>query len=88
MVSVYGGMTEERKACIWQLWRQGIPMSILARDIAKPPAAVYSYLLYIKPRIFLIYTWAAYPLNRRRAGVVPPRLGPELKAAVNGDKGS
>lgn len=53
MVSVYGGMTDERKACIWQLWQQGVPMSIIARDIAKPPATVYSYLLYhggIKPR--------------------------------------
>ena len=33
--------------------RQGVPMSVIARDIAKPPATVYSYLLYhggIKPR--------------------------------------
>ena len=53
MVSVYGGMTDERKVCIWQLWQQGVPMSAIARNIAKPPATVYSYLLYhggIKPR--------------------------------------
>ena len=53
MASVYGGMTDERKACIWRLWQQGVPMSVIARDIAKPPATVYSYLLYhggIKPR--------------------------------------
>lgn len=46
MVSVYGGMTHDRKARIWQLWRQGRPMSEIARDIEKPPATVYSYLLY------------------------------------------
>jgi hypothetical protein len=53
MVSVFGAMTVERKARIWQLWRQGNPMSGIAKDIAKPPATVYSYLLYhggIKPR--------------------------------------
>ncbi|MGH8814255.1 MAG: IS30 family transposase, partial [Advenella sp.] len=53
MVSVYGAMTDERKVCIWQRWKQGIPMSVIARDIAKPSATVYSYLLYhggIKPR--------------------------------------
>lgn len=53
MVSVYGAMTHERKARIWQLWRQGRPMSEIARDIEKPPATVYSYLLYhggITPR--------------------------------------
>jgi IS30 family transposase len=53
MASVYGGMTDERKACIWRLWQQGVAMSVIARDIAKPPATVYSYLLYhggIKPR--------------------------------------
>jgi IS30 family transposase len=53
MVSVYGAMTHERKARIWQLWRQGSPMSEVARDIKKPPATVYSYLLYhggIQPR--------------------------------------
>jgi hypothetical protein len=46
MVSTYGAMTAERKARIWQLWRGGIPMSVIARDIVKPPATVYSYLLY------------------------------------------
>ena len=46
MVSVYGAMTHERKARIWQLWRQGRPMSEIARVIEKPPATVYSYLLY------------------------------------------
>ena len=53
MVSVYGAMTHERKARIWQLWRQGRPMSEIARDIEKPSATVYSYLLYhggITPR--------------------------------------
>lgn len=46
MASIYGAMTSERKARIWQLWRKGTPMSIIARDIVKPPATVYSYLLY------------------------------------------
>ena len=53
MSSVYGAMTDERKMCIWKRWQQGVPMSIIAREIAKPPATVYSYLLYhggIKPR--------------------------------------
>lgn len=61
MVSVYGAMIDERKACIWQLWQQGVPMSVIARDIAKPPAAVYSYLLYhggIRPRYQLFYRGA------------------------------
>ena len=42
----YGPMTEERKARIWNLWRQGVAMSTIAKDIVKPPATVYSYLLY------------------------------------------
>ena len=46
MVSVYGGMSHERKAKIWTMWQQGTPMSHIARDIKKPPATVYSYLLY------------------------------------------
>jgi hypothetical protein len=46
MVSVYGGMSHERKTKIWTMWQQGIPMSHIARDIKKPPATVYSYLLY------------------------------------------
>lgn len=53
MASMYGAMTAERKARIWQLWQRGTPMSVIARDIAKPPATVYSYLLYhggIMPR--------------------------------------
>ncbi len=54
MVSVYGGMTHERKTRIWTLWQQGVPMSHIAQDIQKPPATVYSYLLYhggIEPKI-------------------------------------
>jgi len=53
MVSIYGVMTAERKSRIWELWRKGTPMSSIARDIAKPPATVFSYLLYhggISPR--------------------------------------
>ena len=46
MVSVYGGMSHERKTKIWTMWQQGVPMSHMARDIKKPPATVYSYLLY------------------------------------------
>jgi IS30 family transposase len=46
MSSVHGPMTPIRKARIWELWRQGYPMSSIADDIAKPPATVYSYLLY------------------------------------------
>ena len=42
----YGPMTDERKTRIWKLWRQGLPMSDIAKDIVKPPATVYSYLLY------------------------------------------
>jgi len=33
MASVYGEMTLERKVRIWQLWRQGRPMSEIATDI-------------------------------------------------------
>lgn len=53
MVNIYGAMTDERKSRIWQLWRQGYPMIEIAQDIMKPPATVYSYLLYhggIEPR--------------------------------------
>jgi hypothetical protein len=46
MASVYGGMTDELKAFIWRLWQQGVAMSVIARDIAKSPVTVYSYLLY------------------------------------------
>lgn len=53
MVSVYGAMTHERKARIWEFWRRGVAMSEISRDIAKPAATIYSYLLYhggIEPR--------------------------------------
>lgn len=53
MVSVNGAMTHERKVRIWEMWRQGHPMSEIARSIGKPPATIYSYLLYhggITPR--------------------------------------
>jgi len=53
MPSIYGAMTDDRKASIWRLWQQGHPMSEIARTIDKPPATVYSYLLYhggIAPR--------------------------------------
>ena len=46
MTKKYGPMTLERKARIWELWRRGISMSLIAADIDKPPATVYSYLLY------------------------------------------
>lgn len=46
MVSIHCAMTTERKSQIWQLWRKGTSMSVIARDIAKLPATVYSYLLY------------------------------------------
>ena len=54
MVSVYGGMTHERKTRIWSLWQQGFTMSHIAQDFQKTPATVYSYLLYhggIAPKI-------------------------------------
>ncbi|CAB3910359.1 hypothetical protein LMG26846_04978 [Achromobacter insuavis] len=53
MVSIFGAMTAQRKSRIWELWRKGTPMSSIACDIAKPPATVFSYLLYhggIPPR--------------------------------------
>ena len=53
MVSVYAAMTHERKERIWELWQRGSPMSDIAREIGKPSATVYSYLLYhggIPPR--------------------------------------
>lgn len=46
MVSIYGAMTAERKSRICELWRKGSPMSSIARDIAKPPATIFSSLLY------------------------------------------
>ncbi len=51
LVHFYSGIDSVYLAA-WQLWQQGVPMSVIARDIAKPPATVYSYLLYhggIKP---------------------------------------
>lgn len=55
MVSVFGAMTHDRKTRIWTLWRQGRLMSEIARDISKPSATVYSYLLY---------HWGIEPLRR------------------------
>ena len=46
MVSVCAAMTHERKIRIWEMWRRGHSMSEIARAIEKPPATVYSYLLY------------------------------------------
>lgn len=46
MTGIYGVMFGELKARIWQLWRRGVPMSVIAREIVKPTATVYSYLLY------------------------------------------
>lgn len=46
MTSIYGPMTPKRKSRIWELWQQGRPMSFIAADIEKPPATVFSYLLY------------------------------------------
>ena len=53
MPGIYGAMTDDRKARIWQLWQQGHLMSDISRTIEKPAATVYSYLLYhggIAPR--------------------------------------
>jgi IS30 family transposase len=46
MVSVHGAMTQVRKQRLWVQWREGVPMSVIARNIGKPLATVYSYLLY------------------------------------------
>ena len=46
MVPIHGTMTDERKKCIWFLWKQGHPMAFIAKDIMKPPATVYSFLEY------------------------------------------
>ncbi len=48
MVSVYGAMTHERKARIWQLWRQGRPMIEIARAIVKPPATSASTTVLLR----------------------------------------
>jgi hypothetical protein len=53
MTSIYGPMTAKRKSRIWELWKQGRPMSFIAAGIEKPPATVFFYLLYhggIEPR--------------------------------------
>ena len=46
MTGTYGPMTPARKSRIWELWREGRPMSFIAADIEKPPTTVFSYLLY------------------------------------------
>jgi len=46
-------MTDIKKATIWDLWRSGSPMSVIASIINKPPATIFSYLQYhggIEPR--------------------------------------
>ena len=46
-------MTPSRKAIIWQKWKTGSSMAEIAKQIAKPPATVFSYLWYhggIEPR--------------------------------------
>jgi IS30 family transposase len=47
-------MDDLRKAVIWREWKRGSPMSLIARALEKPPATVFSYLLYhggIQPRV-------------------------------------
>ena len=47
-------MDDRRKAVIWREWKRGSPMSLIARVLEKPPATVFSYLLYhggIEPRV-------------------------------------
>jgi IS30 family transposase len=39
-------MTDQKKAVIWEQWRKGIPMNLIAKSIRKPPATVFSYLRY------------------------------------------
>lgn len=46
-------MTDTKKDTIWYMWEKGYPMSIIAKEINKPPATVFSYLEYhggIRPR--------------------------------------
>ena len=46
-------MTDIKKTTIWNLWCSGSPMSVIASEINKPPATVFSYLQYhggIEPR--------------------------------------
>lgn len=47
------GMTDQKKAVIWDQWEKGNPMIHIAKAIRKPPATVFSYLRYhggIRPR--------------------------------------
>lgn len=47
-------MTEQKKAVVWEQWKKGSPMSLIAKSIRKPPATVFSYLRYhggIQPRL-------------------------------------
>jgi len=47
-------MNNEKKQVIWQQWREGSPMSLIAQAVHKPPATVFSYLRYhggIQPRL-------------------------------------
>jgi IS30 family transposase len=39
-------MDDRRKEVIWREWKKGSPMSLIARVVEKPPASVFSYLLY------------------------------------------
>lgn len=39
-------MDDRRKAVIWREWKKGSPMSLIARMLEKPPATVFSCLLY------------------------------------------
>ncbi|RUS67274.1 hypothetical protein CUZ56_01217 [Saezia sanguinis] len=50
MVSIYGAMTHERKTRIWELWRKGIPMSLIACDIANPLDLALVLLLFLLHR--------------------------------------
>ena len=46
-------MNPTRKTIIWQRWKAGSSMAEISREIAKPPATVFSYLWYhggIEPR--------------------------------------
>ena len=38
-------MNDSKKAVIWNEWQNGTPMNIIAREIEKPPATVFSYSL-------------------------------------------
>jgi hypothetical protein len=58
MTNVYVPMTPERRSRIWELSQQGQPMSLIAGEIKKPLATVYSNFLYhgeIEPRSRICY---------------------------------